>query len=319
MIRLRLGEGLKIGFTIQVDTLCHRIPNFIEKAAQAGVRRVFIGLENINPDNLIASKKHQNKITEYRMMLQKWREHGAITCAGYIIGFPGDTKESILRDVDIIKREMPLDVLELFYLTPLPGSEDHKVLWQNGAWMDDDLNKYDLYHRVAHHPKMADTDWDDAYRAAWESFYSFDHMRTILRRAAANPNGRPQTTLTTLLWFKLMTMFEAVHPLEGGAFRRKSRRERRYGLAPENPVVFYPRCLLEIVVKAWGYWSVYRRSRAMLKAVLAAPERWTYTDLSITPPQTDEFDNLDLYHATSGGEAALARMRRDDALREKAH
>ena len=103
MIRLRLGEGLKIGFTIQVDTLCHRIPNFIEKAAQAGVRRVFIGLENINPDNLIASKKHQNKITEYRMMLQKWREHGAITCAGYIIGFPGDTKESILRDVDIIK------------------------------------------------------------------------------------------------------------------------------------------------------------------------------------------------------------------------
>ncbi len=319
MIRLRLGEGLKIGFTIQVDTLCHRISNFIEKAAQAGVRRVFIGLENINPDNLIATKKHQNKITEYRMMLQKWREHGAITCAGYIIGFPGDTKESILRDVDIIKREMPLDVLELFYLTPLPGSEDHKVLWQNGAWMDDDLNKYDLYHRVAHHPKMADTDWDDAYRAAWESFYSFDHMRTILRRAAANPNGRPQTTLTTLLWFKLMTMFEAVHPLEGGAFRRKSRRERRYGLAPENPVVFYPRCLLEIVVKAWGYWLVYRRSRTMLKAVLAAPERWTYTDLSIAPPQTDEFDNLDLYHATSGGEAALARMRRDDALREKTH
>ena len=317
MIRLRLGEGLKIGFTIQVDTLCHRIPNFIEKAAQAGVRRVFIGLENINPDNLIGSKKHQNKITEYRVMLQKWRAHGAITCAGYIIGFPGDTKESILRDIAIIKREMPLDILELFYLTPLPGSEDHKVLWQNGAWMDDDLNRYDLYHRVAHHPKMSDADWDDAYRAAWESFYSFDHMRTILRRAAANPNGRPQTTLTTLLWFKLMTMFEAVHPLEGGAFRRKSRRERRYGQAPENPVVFYTRCLRDIVLKAWGYWSVYRRSGAMLKSVLAAPDRWSYTDLSILPPQADEFDSLDLYRATSGGEAALARKRRDDALREK--
>jgi Radical SAM superfamily len=317
MIRLRLGEGLKIGFTIQVDTLCHRIPGFIEKAAQAGVRRVFIGLENINPDNLIASKKHQNKITEYRIMLQKWRTYGAITCAGYIIGFPGDTKESILRDIDIIKREMPLDVLELFYLTPLPGSEDHKVLWQNGVWMDDDLNKYDLYHRVAHHPKMADADWDDAYRAAWQSFYSLDHMRTILRRAAANPNGRPHTTLTTLLWFKLMTMFEAVHPLEGGAFRRKSRRERRYGQPAESPLVFYPRGLRDILVKARGYWSVYRRSRAMLKAVLAAPDRWTYTDLSIAPPQPDEFDNLDLYHATSGGEAALARKRRDDALREK--
>ena len=54
----------------------------IEKASQAGVRRVFIGLENINSDNLIAAKKRQNKITEYREMLQKWRDHGAITYAG---------------------------------------------------------------------------------------------------------------------------------------------------------------------------------------------------------------------------------------------
>ena len=63
-------------------TLCHRIPNFIEKAAQAGVRRVFIGLKNINPDNLIAAEKRQTKISEYRAMLQKWHQHGAITCSG---------------------------------------------------------------------------------------------------------------------------------------------------------------------------------------------------------------------------------------------
>ena len=86
-------EGVHVGFTIQVDTLCHKIPNFIEKATAAGVKRVFIGLENINPDNLIAAKKRQNKITEYRQMLQKWRSHGAITFAGYILGFPADTKE----------------------------------------------------------------------------------------------------------------------------------------------------------------------------------------------------------------------------------
>ena len=95
LIELRAGDCSKIGFTIQVDTLCHKIPNFIEKDGRAGVRRVFIGLENINPDNLIAAKKRQNKITDYREMLQKWRDHGAITYAGYILGFPGDTKQSI--------------------------------------------------------------------------------------------------------------------------------------------------------------------------------------------------------------------------------
>ena len=155
MIALR-EEGLNIGFTIQVDTLCHRIPNFIEKAGRAGVRRVFIGLENINPENLLGAKKRQNRITEYRAMLQAWREAGAITYAGYIIGFPGDTKASILRDVEIIKRELPLDILEFFFLTPLPGSEDHKTLWSKGAWMDPDLNKYDLNHRVTHHARMSD-------------------------------------------------------------------------------------------------------------------------------------------------------------------
>ena len=53
-------------------------------------------------------------------------EHGALTYAGYILGFPGDTRETILRDIEIIKRELPVDVLEFFYLTPLPGSEDHR-------------------------------------------------------------------------------------------------------------------------------------------------------------------------------------------------
>ena len=153
MIKMKVDEGMDIGFTIQVDTLCHKIPNFIEKATKGGARRIFIGLENINPDNLIGAKKRQNKITDYREMLQKWRAHGALTFAGYILGFPGDTKESILSDIEIIKRELPVDILEFFYLTPLPGSEDHKVLWQKGTWMDPDLNKYDLTHRVSHHPK----------------------------------------------------------------------------------------------------------------------------------------------------------------------
>ncbi len=317
MIRLRQEDGIKLNLMIQVDTLCHRIPNFIEKAAQAGVRRVFIGLENINPDNLIATKKHQNKITEYRVMLQKWRAHGMITYAGYITGFPADTKQSILRDIEIIKRELPLDLLELFYLTPLPGSEDHRNLLQDGVWMDGDLNKYDLSHRVTHHTQMSDADWEDAYWAAWKSFYSFDHMRTILRRAAANPNGRPRTIIVALLWFKLAVMYEGVHPLEGGAFRRKARRERRPDLLRESPWRFYPRIAAEILAKARHYWSVYRRTARILKETLSAPDRRYYSDLSINAPEPDEFERLDLYRVTKGGEAALARKRRDDLLRAK--
>jgi radical SAM superfamily enzyme YgiQ (UPF0313 family) len=126
LIYLREVERFKMSFIIQVDTLCHRIPNFIEKAARAGVKRVFIGLENINPENLIGAKKRQNKITEYRKMLLSWKQAKVVTYCGYILGFPMDTPEAILRDIRIIQKELPVDLLEFFYLTPLPGSEDQR-------------------------------------------------------------------------------------------------------------------------------------------------------------------------------------------------
>jgi hypothetical protein len=252
IIYLREEAGLEIGFIIQVDTLAHKIPGFIEKAQKAGIQYVFVGLENINPDNLLAAKKRQNKITDYRIMLQKWRDIGAVIYAGYILGFPADTKESILRDVEIIKRELPVDILEFFFLTPLPGSEDHQVLTKKGAWMDSDLNKYALDHRVAHHGKMTDTEWEEAYHAAWHSYYSPAHLRTILRRAAAHPRGKPLRTCKMMAWFYTAVLFEGIHPLEVGESRLKYRRDRRPTMPIEHPLVFYPRHYFATAVKYYA-------------------------------------------------------------------
>jgi radical SAM superfamily enzyme YgiQ (UPF0313 family) len=96
VIELRQKEGWGLSFTIQVDTLCHKLPNFIEKCAKAGVRRCFIGLENINPDSLLGAKKRQNKITDYRGMMLAWKQAKIMTVGGYILGFPNDTLASIV-------------------------------------------------------------------------------------------------------------------------------------------------------------------------------------------------------------------------------
>ena len=99
IIKLRTEEGIGVSLMIQVDALCHKIPKFIEKCAAAGVTRVFIGIESVNPDTLIAAKKRQNKISEYRKLLLAWKAVGAVTYAGYILGFPNDTPASIRRDI----------------------------------------------------------------------------------------------------------------------------------------------------------------------------------------------------------------------------
>src|SRR4029077_15108834 len=106
LIELREREGFRIRLLLQVDTLCHRIPGFIEKSARAGCTAVFIGLENINSESLMGTKKRQNKIWEYRDMLQAWKKAKVMTYAVYILGFPTDTPESIARDIEIIKKEL---------------------------------------------------------------------------------------------------------------------------------------------------------------------------------------------------------------------
>jgi hypothetical protein len=315
MIALRESEFPHLGFTLQVDTQCHRIPGFIEKAARAGVQHVFLGLENINPDNLIAANKRQNKITDYRLMIQQWRAQGVITLAGYIIGFPGDTRESILRDVEIIKRELPLDILEFFMLTPLPGSEDHKTLLGKGVWMDPDMNKYDVNHRVVHHQKMSDAEWEKAYLAAWRGFYTPDHMRTILRRAAAGGARDIGMLSHMILHFSSSIAFEGIHPLEAGFLRRRFRGDRRWGMKRETMLFFYPRHFVLSLVTLARYWLAHRRLQKTLQEVMTAPDRQSYMDLAITPPRDEEFETLELYQATSGGREALARKRRGDSVR----
>src|SRR5205823_14981710 len=135
-----------------------------------------------------------------------------------------------------------------------------------GVWMDPDLNKYDTHHRVTHHPKMSDDEWDQVYREAWRSYYSASHIETVIRRAAAKPGGRPRAKMRLMLWFYLMFRIEGLHPLEGGIFRRKYRRDRRPGMPVAHPLVFYPTYGGEIIAKATRYglmtyqaYNIYRR------------------------------------------------------------
>jgi radical SAM superfamily enzyme YgiQ (UPF0313 family) len=82
LIAMREGGKLNLKFVIQVDTMCHRLPHFIEKAGRAGVARVFIGLESIHPDALLGARKKQNKVAEYRKMLLQWKKAGVTVFAG---------------------------------------------------------------------------------------------------------------------------------------------------------------------------------------------------------------------------------------------
>lgn len=308
MIHLREVEGLQFNFIIQVDTLCHRLPNFIEKCARAGVKRVFIGLENINPDNLLGAKKQQNKITEYRKMLLAWKQAKVLTYCGYILGFPNDTPESILHDIRVIQKELPVDLLEFFYLTPLPGSEDHRNLQHGGTWMDSDINRYDLNHCVTVHPRMTCKQWEAVYHAAWETYYADDHIATILKRAMAT-GVSPGKALFLIVWFKGCIGIEGIHPLEGGFLRLKHRRDRRSGQPRESAFIFYPKLLTELMWKQVKWAHLYLRLYRMYARLRKDPQRTEYTDLAITPVTDDEVETRELFQTPEAREYVVKIQR----------
>ena len=290
LIELRENQGFKIRLLLQVDTLCHKIPGFIEKAARAGCNAVFIGLENINPASLMGAKKRQNKIWEYRDMLQAWRRAKVMTWAGYILGFPTDTPESIARDIETIKRELPIDILEFFFLTPLPGSEDHKTLHLKGAWMEADMNNYDLEHVCANHAIMSADTWRGVYRDAWKHYYSDAHVETVLRRAVASGIS-PRKITDAMTVFSGSSRIERVHPLQFGYVRRKIRTQRRHGLPVLNPLVFYPWRAWDFLSVAGKWATLALRYRTILRRVLADKGGAAYVDEALKPAAEVDHDH----------------------------
>jgi radical SAM superfamily enzyme YgiQ (UPF0313 family) len=307
LIAMREQEKLNIKFVIQVDTMCHRLPHFIEKAGRAGVARVFIGLESINPDALLGARKKQNKVAEYRRMLLEWKKAGATIFAGYIIGFPSDTPEKVLRDIEIIQRELPIDLLEPHCLTPLPGSEDHQKLHKAGAYLDPDLNKYDLEHVTTTHSTMSPEQWQKLYHDSWAAFYSPEHLETVMRRSVAT-NSNAGNMMFLLLWYYAMVALEKIDPLEGGYLRRKYRKDRRPTLPVESPWAFYPRYVADLLYKHVKLAALIWRYGSFRRHLKRDPDAGHYTDIALTPVDEDRSDEMELAAMGAGQKSPVVKI-----------
>jgi hypothetical protein len=293
LIEMREQEGLNIKFMIQVDTMCHRLPHFIEKAGRAGVRRVFIGLESINPASLLSAHKKQNKIAEYRKMLLAWKRAGAIVFAGYIIGFPGETPKSVLHDIQVIQRELAIDLLEPHCLTALPGSADHQQLHRAGEYLDPDLNKYDLEHVTTRHSTMSTPEWERLYRDTWKEFYTPAHMETVIRRAVATGVSASNMTVL-LLWFHFCIVYEKIDPLQGGYLRRKYRRDRRPSLPREKIGIFHARFLAELLYKHFKMAQLALRFHRFKVKLEREPGAKNYNDVALTADEDTNMEELEM-------------------------
>ena len=171
------------------------------------------------------------------------------------------------------------------------------------------MNKYDLNHRVSHHGVMSDEEWESAYREAHASFYTFEHMETVIRRMAALGSNMKNTTVALLTGYREMVRLERVAKLEGGLVRLKDRRQRRPGRPIEPPLAFYRNYVSHLATALTGEIGTYLRLRRFMRKTLKDPARFAYTDAAIAPVG-QETTPLHLLDETRGGDLIHARQAR---------
>ena len=187
---------------------------------------------------------------------------------------------------------------------------------EGGVWMDPDMNKYDLNHRVSHHATITDAEWERAYHDAWDRYYSPDHIKTVMRRVAAGGKS-PGKILAFMILFSGWVKIEGVHPLEAGILRRKSRRDRRPGLSIVPAWRFYPAHAAETISKNVKWLRMLAAVFPEYRRIKKDPDRKNYSDLATEPIGRNKLASLDLISRTMGSTGALEEMRLDAAQLEK--
>ena len=264
LIELR-KTGKAIRFMMQVDTQAWKIPRFREKASQAGCSMAFIGMESVNPANLEAMGKKQNKVEEFAQMVQAWREADILVHVGYIIGLPYDTPESVRKDIHVLKDTMKVDQASFFMLTPIPGSRDHLDMVRKQIPLDADLNNFDSFHETFRHPNILPGAWRKLYEEAWDQFYAKENMVNILLRASKNQYWN---IFWQLIWNRYATFYRT-HPMLIGFFRRRKRTDRRpsfrlesrwrYFLRRTKDVQYQIKVLVRLFFEFQEVWLLTRR------------------------------------------------------------
>lgn len=102
----------------------------VELMAKAGCTGVFLGIESGSPSILEGMSKKASEIA-YRRGIEWLRRHGILTFGSFIIGFPGETAQTVRETEDFI-RETGLDFYraQMWYCEPGTPIFNHRERYQ---------------------------------------------------------------------------------------------------------------------------------------------------------------------------------------------
>jgi anaerobic magnesium-protoporphyrin IX monomethyl ester cyclase len=156
-----------LNIIVQADCISmSRNEAMVSKMSQAGMKTIFLGVENVSTKNLAAAGKG-NIVNASRKAVEMCHKYDMMVLAGLIFGFPDDEEEDIIENYRFLK-SINADTAYCQILTPYPKTAMRQILieqslvtnmhdyrWYNGMWANvktkylssDQLQYLFWYHR----------------------------------------------------------------------------------------------------------------------------------------------------------------------------
>lgn len=140
----------------------------------SGCRAIFVGIESISKETLIAQNKDAiNLVNEYGRQSKTLLKNGIFYLGAFMFGFDQDTKQSLFDDMLDLVEKMGMSGLQTHIVTPYPNSDYYKMLDKENRLITKEAKYYNGY-TVVHKPKyIHPADLQEGFINIRKRFYSW--------------------------------------------------------------------------------------------------------------------------------------------------
>ncbi|HEY4195424.1 MAG TPA: radical SAM protein [Mucilaginibacter sp.] len=149
--------------------------NLVEKAAEAGLRSLFVGFETFSPENLKQSNKKQNLEKDYVKAVNRLHSLGIMINGSFVFGLDNDDKDVFKRTVDWGVQNA-LTTSTYHVLTPYPGTQLFKEMESEGRILTRNWDMYDTRNVVYETKGLTAKELTDGYWWAYKEFYTWSNI-----------------------------------------------------------------------------------------------------------------------------------------------
>ena len=156
-----------------VESILHG--NLVEKAAEAGLRSIFVGFETFSPSNLKQRNKSQNLERDYSQAVKRLHSLGIMINGSFVFGLDDDDRDAFRRTVDW-GIENAITTATYHIATPYPSTPFYREMEQQDRILTRNWDLYDTRHVVFRTNKLSAEELEAGYHWAYKEFYAWSNV-----------------------------------------------------------------------------------------------------------------------------------------------